>query len=101
MRDTYAETLRDRLIAECRALLDDTEATAQLSEFDRALVRLLAPVSLSPVDAGNALLQLERAYADGLAELEQAGHRGAGLSVFGFLHRLAYVARVREAERAG
>ena len=97
----YAETLRDRLLLDCRALLEDAEAAhaAQLGEFDRALVRLLAPASLSPLDAENALLQLERAYADGLAELEQAGHRVEGASVYSFLHKLGYVAQAREAGR--
>jgi hypothetical protein len=51
-------------------------------------VALLAPQSLHPQDTGNALLALERAFEDGVAELERAGHPTAGMSVFVFLHRL-------------
>ena len=60
----------------------------------------VAPPSLSPLDAQNALLELKRAYADGLAELEQAGHAVARVSIYAFLHKLAYVARAREQQAA-
>jgi hypothetical protein len=91
----YAEHLREHLLLECKALLsDEPEAfAAPLDELWRLLVSLLAPRSLHPQDAGNALLALERAYADGVAELEQAGHDTRGMNVFDFLHRLSFLER--------
>lgn len=69
--------------------------------MQRTLVDLLAPASLSPLDPDNALLRLERAFADGVAELEQAGHPQAGaLSVWDFIHRLSYLERQRAAQPA-
>lgn len=59
-----------------------------LEEISQQLLALLAPQSLHPLDSNNALLALERAYEDGIAELERAGHPAAGMSVYTFLHRL-------------
>lgn len=75
---------------ECEALLsDDPERYAgPLEEISQLLLGLLAPQSLHPQDSGNALLALERAYEDGVAELERAGHPTHGMSVYVFLHRL-------------
>ena len=67
--------------------------------MQRTLIGLLAPASLSPLDPDNALMGLERAFADGVAELEQAGHPQAGaLSVWDFMHRLTYLERQRAAQ---
>lgn len=82
--------MRERLLLECDALLSDEPEryAAPLEELSQQLVALLAPQSLHPADNQNALLALERAYEDGVAELERAGHPAAGMSVYVFLHRL-------------
>lgn len=82
--------MRERILLECEALLsDDPERYAgPLEEISQQLLALLAPRSLHPQDAGNALLALERAYQDGIAELERAGHPTESMSVYVFLHRL-------------
>jgi hypothetical protein len=75
---------------ECESLLSEEPERyeAPLDEISRQLVALLAPQSLHPQDTGNQLLALERAFEDGVAELERAGHPTVGMSVFVFLHRL-------------
>jgi hypothetical protein len=97
----YAETLRDQLLLEITALLapDAAPYAAPLDALAKALARLLAGPALHPADPANALLTLERAFADGLAELEQAGHATAGLSLFEYLHKLDYLSR-KQAARA-
>ena len=89
-RDGYAETVREKLLLECDALLSDEPErfAGPLDELGRQLVGLLVPQSLSPADPSNALLQIERAYQDGVAELERAGHGGREWSVYEYLHRL-------------
>jgi hypothetical protein len=62
-------------------------------------VALLAPQSLHPQDPSNALLALERAYQDGVAELERAGHRAEGLTVYEYLHRLGHLEKKQVAAK--
>jgi hypothetical protein len=89
----YAEHLRDHLVLECQALLSDEpeQFASPLAELSRLLMQQLAPASLHPLDSQNALLRLERAFADGVAELERAGYRTEGISVFDFFHRLSHL----------
>jgi len=67
--------------------------------LSRLLLQHLAPTALHPQDSQNALLKLERAYADGLAELERAGYRTEGISVFDYFHRLGHLEK-RAARKA-
>lgn len=96
--DRYAEGLRERLLLECDALLSDEPEryTAPIDELGKQLVGLLVPQALNPADPSNALLQLERAYQDGVAELERAGHPAEGMSVYVYLHRLQLLEKKRE-----
>ena len=82
-------------------LADDAAPyAAPLSALDKALAQLLAGPALHPADPANALLSLERAFADGLAELEQAGHTTQGLSLYEYLHKLDYLSRKLAARAA-
>jgi hypothetical protein len=83
------------LALECQALLADdaTAYEAPLAELSRSLVRQLAPQELRPQSSRNALLELERAFAEGFAELERAGYRTEGISTFDYMSRLAHLER--------
>jgi hypothetical protein len=85
--------VRDRIILECEQALSDTPEVydGPLAEMGQFLVSMLAPQSLSPQDKDNALLKLERAFQNGIAELEQAGHRADDLTVYAFVHRLDFL----------
>lgn len=75
---------------ECESLLSDEPEryAGPLEELSQQLVALLAPQSLHPQDSSNAMLALERAYEDGVAELERAGHPTVGMTLYTYLHRL-------------
>lgn len=90
--------MREKLLLECDALLSDEPEryTAPLDELGKQLVGLLVPQSLNPADPGNALLQIERAYQDGVAELERAGHGGREWTVYEYLHRLQLLEKKRD-----
>jgi hypothetical protein len=81
------------LVLECQALLSDEpeQFASPLAELSRLLMQQLAPSSLHPQDSQNALLRLERAFADGVAELERAGCRTEGISTFDYFHRLQHL----------
>lgn len=92
------EHRRDLLLLQCDQALADEPAQFEgpLAEISRALLDLLAPKdSLHPQDSQNALLKLERSFAEGFAELEHAGHRTEGISVYNYTYRLAHLEKKR------
>lgn len=99
--DHYREGVWERVLLELEQALSLTPEVydAPLRELNDLLLGLLAPSSLHPQDAGNALFTLEKAYQDGVAELEMAGCRTEGLTVYEFIHRLEHLGKVRQAAK--
>lgn len=67
---------------------DPAPFVGPLAELERQMLALLTPQALNPTDPNNAVLALERTFAEGVAELEAAGHWREDMTVFDYVGRL-------------